>query len=263
MSSKNSKALRNLFDDAVSTGLISRQSSTLLSGNLGPVVVAGAAGRDIEDIEASDVMLVTVLLDASSSIASRGLGKAVREGYNQLLDTFALSRERDSILMALWTFNDSRSVLHSYVPVSEAASLNRRNYRPAGCTALYDTWCEALAANVAYAQRLRESGTPCKSLMVVITDGEDVGSQRSPSDCAALSRDLLATEQFVLAFVGVGSDVDFRSVAQSMGVPERCIEVQSQATPQGLRDLFQMVSQSAIKVSQSRVGPGPNTGFFH
>jgi len=96
----------------------------------------------------------------------------------------------------------------------------------------------------------------------VITDGADVGSKRRAADCERLSRDLLASEQFVLAFVGVGTEADFRAVALSMGVPDGCIEVQSAATAGGLRNVFQMVSRSAIRASQGLVKPGAGAGFF-
>ena len=262
MSNKKSK-LNGLFDAAVSAGIISDDTRTLITGSLGNVVIAGAAGKDLEDIEATDVTLITVLLDESSSISGAGLDSAVRDGYNLLLDAFACSRERDSILMALWTFNHNRVVLHSYMPVVDAASLTTKNYRPSGTTKLYDTWCEALAANVAYAQQLRDGGTPCRSVVVVITDGEDVGSRRRAADCARLSSELLASEQFVLAFVGVGNEANFREVARRMGVPDGSILVQSSASPSALRQMFQMVSQSAIRVSQSLIQPGPNAGFFN
>jgi hypothetical protein len=251
-----------LFAGAVADGVIKQDTSTLLSGHLGKVVIAGAAGTAMEDIVASDVTLITVLIDASSSIAERGLEQAVREGQNLLVDAFGGSKEKDAILMALWTFANDMDVLHSYVPVADAVRLTAKNYRGAGATALYQTWCDALAANVAYAQRLRDSGTPCRSVVVVITDGEDVGSRRSAADCAKVSRDLLASEQFTLAFVGVGKDVDFHSVAKSMGVPDGCITVAKDATPTGLRKVFQMVSQSAIRASQAKVQAGANAGFF-
>jgi uncharacterized protein YegL len=99
-------------------------------------------------------------------------------------------------------------------------------------------------------------------VVVVITDGEDVGSQRTSQDCARLSRDLLASEQFVLAFVGVGKDVDFHAVARSMGVPDGCVLVQRDATASSLRKAFALVSQSAIRASQGKIQPGPAAGFF-
>lgn len=233
----------------------------LLSGNLSPIVIAGAAGKDIEDIVASDVTLVTLLVDASSSIHDRGLEDAVRDGENTLVDALSATRERDSILMALWTFDDELRVVHAYVGLDDVTRLDKKNYHGRGCTRLYDTWCDALAANVAYADRLRSSGTPCRSVVVVVTDGEDVGSKRSAADCAKASRALLATEQFTLAFVGVGAS-DFHAIARAMGIPDGSVAVQSQATPSAIRQVFRMVSQSAIRASQGKITPGPNGGFF-
>jgi hypothetical protein len=163
--------------------------------------------------------------------------------------------------MALWTFNDEVRVHHAYVPVDDAGRLDARSYAGCGGTRLYDTWIEALGANVAYAQRLRDGGTPCKSVVVVITDGEDCGSRARVGECARVSRELLASEQFVLAFVGVGDDVDFRGVARKMGVPDGSVAVQKGTTPGELRKLFQMVSQSAIRASRSTIAPG-GAGFF-
>lgn len=252
----------SLITSATTRGVISPASSSLITGNLGALVLAGAAGKDLEDIAAADVTLVTVLIDASSSIADRGLEKAVREGQNALLDAFAGAKERDAVLLACWTFAGGMDVLHSYVPVDEATRLDAKNYRASGSTALYDTWCNALAANVAYAQRLRDGGTPTRSVVVVVTDGEDVGSQRTAADCARLSRDLLASELFTLALVGVGSDVNFEHVAKAMGIPPGCILWEKDATPSGLRRAFQLVSRSAVRASQGRIQPGAAAGFF-
>ena len=258
----SSQDLEALVGSAVAAGVLSNGTAQLISGNLGDLVLAGAAGQDLESIEATDVTLVTVLLDKSSSIAAAQLEPAVRTGYNLLLDTFASSQEADSIMVALWTFDHDAHVVHSYLPVNEAATLNSQNYRAGGATHLYDTWCDALAANVAYAQRLRDAGTPTRSIVCVITDGEDVGSRRRIADCARLSRELLASEQFVLAMVGVGDAADFRSVGRSMGIPDASIAVQPQATGKALREVFELVSRSVIQLSGSQVRLGPTTGFF-
>lgn len=259
---KDDDDVTGLLAGAVATGILSQQSSSLITGNLGKVVIAGAAGKALEDIVATDVTLITVLIDASSSIQDRGLEQAVRDGQNHLIDAFAGSKQKDAILMALWTFASELDVLHSYLPVTDAVRLDARNYKGSGSTRLYDTWCDALAANVAYAQRLRDGGTPCRSVVVVITDGEDCGSSRTAGNCAGLSQDLLASEQFVLAFVGVGRGVNFHAVAKAMGVPDGCVLVQQDATATSLRKAFQMVSQSAIRASQGRIAPGAAAGFF-
>ena len=171
--------MTGLLAGAVASGVLSAQSSSLITGNLGKVVIAGAAGKALEDIVASDVTLITVLIDASSSIQDRGLEQAVREGQNHLIDAFGGSKQK-----------------------------------------------------------------------------------RTAGNCARLSRDLLASEQFVLAFVGVGKDVDLHAVAKTMGVPDGCVLVQRDATASSLRKAFQLVSQSAIRASQGRIQPGAAAGFF-
>ena len=253
--------LTALFSSARAAGTLTPASQSLLSGHLGPVVVAGAAGLAAERIVASDVTLVTVLIDRSSSIGSSGLEDAVRAGQNALVDAFSGSKEKDGILLALWLFHHDAEVVHSYAPVDDAVRLDDKNYCAGGATHLYDSWCDALAANVAYAETLRASGTPCRSVAVVITDGADYGSARKARDCAKLAKDLLASEQFVLAFVGVGDD-DFRTVARQMGIPDGSVLVQKNATPSGMRQAFQMVSRSAIRASRGLIRPGAQASFF-
>ncbi len=261
-SSRSSSSVADLVQRAALDGTLSAQSQTALSGSLGPLVIAGAAGMHVDDIVAQEVTLMTLLVDKSSSIAGAGLEDAVRRGHTAMLDAFASSKERDAILCALWTFHHEADVFHSYVPVGDATRLDKKNYRASGTTHLYDTWCDALTSNVAYAQQLRDNGTPCRSIVVVLTDGCDVGSSKSAATCRTLSEDLLRSEQFVLAFGGVGKDADFKSVAKAMGIPERSTLVERDATESGLRRAFDLVSRSAIRVSQGQISPGAQTGFF-
>jgi hypothetical protein len=255
--------LSTLFAHAQAQGTLSVGGSTVIAGDLGAMVIAGAAGMDAEDIQASEVTLITLVLDASTSIHDRKLEQAVCDGEKMLLDAFAGSKERDAVLCALWTFHSDQKVHHGYVPVDDATRLvPGKDYVTSGCTHLYDTFLDACAANVAYAQRLRDAGTPVRSIVVLVTDGEDVGSKRPARACKRLAEDLLKSEQFILAFVGVGDDADFAAVARSMGIPDGCVLVQKDATPSGLRKAFQMVSKSAIRASQGRIAPGANAGFF-
>jgi len=261
MTTKGSGSVQGLLAGATTAGVVSQGTLDMLGGDLGAVIIAGAAGMDTEDIVASDVTLITVLIDASSSIAGSGLEDAVRAGQNTLIDAFRDSKEKDNVLLALWTFNSDLNVVHSYVPIEDATRLDASNYAGVGGTRLYDTWVDALAANVAYAEQLRASGTPCKSVAVVITDGADCGSRRRAADCARITKDLLASERFQLAFVGVGADADFRPTARSMGLPDGSIAATGNASPSAVRRMFHMVSQGAVAASQRVVG-APGAGFF-
>jgi hypothetical protein len=79
--------------------------------------------------------------------------------------------------------------------------------------------------------------------------------------CTHQPRSARGAEQLTLRFVGVASG-DFRTIAREMGVPDGCIAVQAQAPPSAIRQVFRMVSQSAIRASQGRIAPGANAGFF-
>ncbi len=139
--------LSSLFASASALGTIGAASAQIITGSLGAVVIAGAAGKDAEDIVASDVTLVTLLVDASSSIHSSGLEEAVREGQNLLVDALGQSRDKDAVLMALWTFNDELRVVHSYVGLDDVTRFDAKNYQAVGATRLYDTWCDARASS--------------------------------------------------------------------------------------------------------------------
>jgi|GEM_PF-675851 len=252
--------LDTLFDGAVSSGMVSQDVMSTIGGSLGSFVVAGAAGKALEDLEAAEVTLVTLMVDVSSSIFGNRLDKAVCDAQNLLLDHLQNSPQADELMIALWLFDDVQSVVHAYLPVEDATRLDKKNYVGGGATSLYDTWLDGLMANVAYAQQLRDGGTPCRSLAVVITDGEDTTSRRSAADCDTLSRDLLASERFTLAFVGVGNVVDFRKVAASMGLPDDCVAVDTDPTPESLKRLLRQVSMAAIQLSTGSVSAGQ--GFF-
>ena len=73
MSSSQNPIFTGLIASATADGILSQHSANLITGNLGRLVIAGAAGKALEDIVATDVTLITVLIDSSSSIADRGL----------------------------------------------------------------------------------------------------------------------------------------------------------------------------------------------
>lgn len=249
-----------LFADAVSHGTVSQDVLSTLSGDLGNIVVAGAAGRALEDLEAAEVTLVTLMVDVSSSIFGGGRDAAIISAQNALVDHLANSPRADDLMVALWLFDNKQSVVHAYVPVEDALRLDAKTFKGGGATALYDTWIDGLMANVAYAQRLRAGGTPCQSLAVVFTDGEDNSSKRRAADCMRLSKDLIASETFTLGFVGVGNTTNFTAIAKSMGLPDDSIAVDTDPTPASLERLMRQVSMAAIQLSMGQLPTGQFSG---
>jgi hypothetical protein len=265
MSTKNVGEIKGILGEAVDQGVISKKALQIIDIN--DTVLAGINGMDVEEIQATDVTLVTMIIDDSGSIRFSGLTDSVREGQNQMIGAIEKSKQKDNILIAQWKLGSEPELIQSYLPIDQSIRLDHSNYNPQSGTALYDTWMTVAAANVAYAQKLKASGRPVKSIIVIITDGRDEGSARfSASDCARINKDLLMSEQFIIAFVGVADNTHnetlFRMVAEEMGFPDGSV-LTADATPSEMRKVFNVVSQSAIRASQKAVTPGAQNSFFN
>lgn len=260
MSKMTKATVKSVFADACAEGVLSTLSKDMLCVSLDDNVLAGCAGVDLDDIEATEVTLVSLLIDDSGSMG--GFEKAVADGHKELLDALRGSKQKDSFLVGMWALNRP-DPYHSYVKVDDAVKLDGRNYRPNGGTPLVDRWMEMLAANVAYAQQLRASGTAVRSIAVVITDSEDNMSRRfSVADAKRLAEDLLKSEQFILAMVGMGNEAEFRGMARQMGIPDGSVLVAGK-TASEIRKIFRLVSQSVIRASQAQVNPvSAQNAFF-
>lgn len=263
MSQKSIGDVKNILQDAVEDGVISQKALQVIDIN--DKVLAGIDGTNIDDIQATDVTLLTLIVDDTGSLSH--LIDSVIEGQNMLLESIKKSKQKDNILLSLWKFGPNSKLVHSYVPVDQATKLDRRNYRASeGSTALYDSWMNGLAANIAYAQMLRSSGTPVKNIVVVITDGQDNDSRKyKVKDVEQVNKDLLKSEQFILAFVGMAEtaadETQFRLVAEKMGFPDGAI-LTVDSTSSEIRKVFNMVSQSAIRASQKAVSTAAQNSFF-
>jgi len=265
MSQKSIGELKNILKDAAEAGLISQKALAIIDVN--DTVLAGMTGMDIDEIQATEVILMTFIYDDSGSIRFAKLAEPVRQGQNAMIDSIINSKQKDNIMIAQWKLGSDAELVHSYIPADQAVKLDRNNYDPQSGTALYDTWIEALAANVAYAQKLRATGTPVKNIVAIITDGMDERSRKYRiEDCKKINTDLLLSEQFILAFVGVGNDAGdetrFRMIAEDMGFPDGAV-LTAEATASEMRKVFNVISQSAIRASQKAVSATAQNSFFN
>ena len=259
-----SKDLSALLGDAVSTNVISQPVSDILNGNIDAVVIAGAEGKDVEDVDASAVTLLLLLVDKSSSMS--GLEGGVKDGQQVLLKEIEDTADADSILVSVWTYNQDQNVIHSFLPVEEAIRLDGSNYRASGMTSLYDTYVKGVNSLITYAQDLEAAGTPTRSIVVLVTDGEDTSSRNNfEVECAKINEDLLRSEKFVLGFVGLSRSSDdsyFTDIAEQMGFPPKAIRNVKNMDRDAIKDMFHMISRQSVSVSKGNIQPGQNSGLF-
>ena len=244
----NDKKTKQLFDDAHKTGALSATGlATLDVIDLGAQIQAGL-GVAVDDVAASEVVLVTMMPDDSGSIAAAGNVAAVRDGHNLVLDALGTSRQAGEVFVHTRYLNGH--VLTPYAPLASAVRMTARNYAADKGTPLYDQTVVVLGTVLAKTQEFAQAGVPVRSVTLLITDGADCGSTRARSaDVRALVRDLLAQECHVVAGMGISDGTtDFRKVFQSMGIPDRWILTPGNSGSE-IRRAFNVFSQSAVRAA--------------
>ncbi|MBI4676231.1 MAG: hypothetical protein HY748_01470 [Elusimicrobia bacterium] len=215
--------------------------------DLGAQIQAGL-GVHPDDVPASEVVLVTMLIDDSGSIRFASNAQAVRDGHNLVLDALAASKSNAGVLVHTRYLNGT--VLYPYCPLSGAARMDSRNYDPQLGTPLYDQSVVLLGTVLAKAKEFALAGVPARTVTLIITDGADEGSQRSRGlDVAALVRDMLRAERHIVAALGVDDgSTDFRAVFRDMGIEDRWILTPGNNAPD-IRRAFAVFSRSASAAS--------------
>ncbi len=249
MNNDDDDKVKKLLDDAHATGALSAKSMTALDVvDVGAQIQAGL-GVSIDDVAASEVVLLTMMPDDSGSISAANNAGAVRDGHNFVLDALAKSKQSGEVLAHTRYLNGF--VLFPYCELAHAQKLTSANYDPSLGTPLFDQSVVLLGTVVAKAQELAQAGIAVRTVTLLITDGADAGSVRCKAkDVAALVADMLAQENHIVAAMGISDgSTDFRKVFRAMGIPDKWILTPGNSASE-IRRAFQVFSQSAVRASQ-------------
>ncbi len=260
--SRSSKTVQTLLESAQADGVLSPGSmQTLTVVDLGAQIQAGL-GICVDDVQASEVVLVTVMPDDSGSMQSGGNAELVRQGHNLVVNALVSSRQKDAILFHTRFLNGE--VLNPFRPVASATLLDATNYDPQQGTPLYDQSVVLLGTVLAKAQEFAQNGVMARTVTLLITDGADLHSTRhTAKDVARLVEDLKKTELHIVAAMGIADgQTSFRKVFRQMGIDDKWILTPGNSAAE-IRGAFQMFSQSAVRASQSAAafGAGALGGF--
>lgn len=243
------KKVGKLLEDAHAQGVLSAKSLASLDiRDVGAQIQAGL-GVTIDDIAASEVVLVTMMPDDSQSIASAGNTDAVRDGHNFVLEALLGSKQSGEVLAHTRYLNGF--VLTPYTALEHAVKMNRTNYSPNLGTPLFDQAVVVLGTVIAKSQELAQAGIAVRTVTLIITDGGDYGSTRcKAADVQALVADMLAQENHIVAAMGISDGTtDFKAVFRAMGIPDRWILTPGNSASE-IRRAFAVFSQSAVRASQ-------------
>jgi hypothetical protein len=252
----------------------------LALNDLGAQIQAGL-GVSIDDVQASEAILVLFVLDDSSSIRSAGNAQAVRDGMNIILQALADTKQNEMIYIYCIQLN--RGVLFPFTPLvvkdpadptgkkfklDERLKLTAQNYNPSGSTPLFDTATIAFGTAIGKVQEFANAGVASRSITIILTDGENYGGRKvQPEDVRPVVDDLNAKEVHLVIGFGIeDGHTDFADVFGRMGIPNGrdkhgrpdtnapnwVLTVKSD--PSAIRAKCYMVSQSAVRASQAAAG---------
>lgn len=251
--SGNSPDLKGLFETATEEGVISSKSLQALTLVDMSAQINAGMGVQIDDVHASEVVLVTMLIDDSGSIMHAGNEQAVRDGHNSVLQALEDSKQQErqgNILGHVRYLNGT--VLYPYCLLEQAVKMDLHNYGAGGGTPLYDQTVVVLGTVLAKAQEFAENGVPVRTVTLIVTDGRDEHSRRqTAASVASVVKDMLKTENHIVAAMGIDDGkFDFRQVFRDMGIPDEWILTPGN-TPSEIRKAFLFFSKSAVRASQS------------
>lgn len=242
--------INTLFQSAQAEGLLSQHSLQVLDiFDIGNQIQA-ALGTPVEEVTSSEVVLVTIMPDDSSSIQYSHNVQAVRAGHNTVLDALASSQQKDHILIHNRYLNGQ--ILYPYGPLEQAVRMDNQNYNPRLGTPLYDQTVILLGTVLAKTQEFADHGVPVRTVTLLITDGADYGSTKATAhSVAALVNDMLMGENHVIAAMGIDDGhTDFHHIFTQMGIRPEWILTPGN-NQRDIRQAFQVFSQSALRASQS------------
>jgi len=250
---KNGSQVGALFEAAQAEGTLSSESLQALTVvDLGAQIQAGL-GTSVDDVAASEVVLVTMMPDDSGSIRFAGNAQVVRDGHNLVLEALQATKQRDGILAHTRYLNGR--VLFPYRALDQAVKMDSHNYDPNEGTPLYDQTVVLLGTVLAKAQEFADAGVAVRTVTLIITDGDDQHSTHAKAkEVASLVKDMQRAETHIVAAMGIADGhTHFRDVFKSMGIDPRWILTPGNNAGD-IRAAFQMFSQSAVRASQGAGG---------
>lgn len=167
------------------------------------------------DLSASMGTSVT-LKDGSVSTRINELNKAA----NEFVEKMSNSHVKDRLLVSTIVFDSDVKVLTGFQPITEVDEFKLKAQN--GSTALYGAAVLALDKAIDYRNSLLKTGVKAKTILFVITDGEN---NNSPESDAQYVKDKLTElnkeEQNIMTFssvlLGIGDQSSFKEAFDKLG----------------------------------------------
>jgi uncharacterized protein YegL len=203
---------------------------------------------DPSEIQVDETINAVFVVDVSPSITT--YVKDLNFAFNDFTQTMQKSHVAEQLMVCLLEFNENVNVKNGFQPIKQIPTMQ---FVPSGSgTALYDATYQGLQIAVDYRQNLEASGVTAKTLLFVITDGQDNSSKVSFNQVKTQLQAILNQEQNAFSFTtilfGVGDAAEFEKAQKEMGLQHLARVGTSGAE---IRKMINFISQSIASTANN------------
>lgn len=223
----------------------------------------GFSAARIDELDASEYTLVTLLFDKSGSTS--GFRKEMKAAADSVVKACSKSPRADNLMLRVCEFS---SGFHEVFGFRKLSSIQEDETdcllgTDGGATALYDATVNVIEATQKYGKTLIDNEFNVNGILFVITDGADNVSSLTENSVKEAFSNVVKSEMLeslvsVLIGVNCDSSVDFylQNFHKNAGFTQY-INI-GDATPQKLAKLAEFVSKSISSQSQALGSGGPS-----
>lgn len=222
--------------------------------DFGGVTFGDTAGNfNVDDIEVTDIINAVFIIDKSYSM--HGVLNHMSDAYNEFVQEMGNSHVANNLFCSVIEFSESRNIhtRNGFQPINTLRPVDFLASGLGGATALYDAVLEGIEKAIAYREDQEDAGIDVKTLIFVITDGDDNDSRNSAHAVKQKIDELSAEERSAFSFTtilfGLGREADFEKAAQDMGITNLARLGDS---AKDIRNMIGFISQSISSVSSGQ-----------
>lgn len=212
---------------------------------------------DPDNLQTDETINAVFVIDKSGSVGS--YVSDMNAALNDFLVTMQKSHVSDKLLVSVVEFNSNINVVSGFQPISNVQPFD---VKPSGCTSLYDAVLIGLDNANSYREQLKNSGLTAKTLVFIITDGDDNSSKSTAAEVKQKMQEIYSNEMnafsFTVILFGVGNEADFDKAREDMGI-DKNLMAKVGTTGAEIRKMISFISSS---VSSSANGNTPTTVTF-
>ena len=203
-----------------------------------------------EEIEVDETINAVFVIDTSYSVST--YINELNAAFNDFTESMQKSHIADKLFVSIIEFDKDVKVTSGFRPVTSIPVMDfSKNL--GGWTSLYDAVHTGLKNALEYRANLENSGVETKTLLFIITDGEDNSSKNPPSKVKNIIDKLKREERSAFSFTsvlfGVGNQANFKKAHLDMGI-EHIAQIGTSGDE--IKRMIGFISQSISSVSAGK-----------